>query len=68
MSRIGKKPIDVPQGVEITINGSDITIAANGANTLYSFVFIFRITSDKTPPSSIHCNCFSKKNEGESVL
>lgn len=26
MSRIGKKPIDVPQGVEITINGSDITV------------------------------------------
>lgn len=26
MSRIGKKPIDVPQGVEIIINGSDITV------------------------------------------
>ena len=26
MSRIGKKPIDVPQGVEITINDSDITV------------------------------------------
>ena len=26
MSRIGKKPIDVPQGVEITINGCDITV------------------------------------------
>ena len=26
MSRIGKKPIDVPQGVEVTINGSDITV------------------------------------------
>ena len=26
MSRIGKKPIDVPQGVEVTINGSDISV------------------------------------------
>ena len=26
MSRIGKKPIEVPQGVEVTINGSDITV------------------------------------------
>ena len=26
MSRIGKKPIDVPAGVEVTINGSDISI------------------------------------------
>jgi len=26
MSRIGKKPIEVPQGVEVTINGSDIIV------------------------------------------
>ena len=26
MSRIGKKPIDVPQGVEVTINGSYISV------------------------------------------
>ena len=26
MSRIGKKPIDVPQGVEVTINGADISV------------------------------------------
>lgn len=26
MSRIGKKPIDIPNGVEVTINGSHVVV------------------------------------------
>ena len=26
MSRIGRKPINIPAGVEVTVNGSDVTV------------------------------------------
>ena len=26
MSRIGKKPIDIPEGVEVKVNGSEVTV------------------------------------------
>ena len=27
MSRVGKKPITVPSGVEVTVNGKDVTVS-----------------------------------------
>jgi ribosomal protein S11 len=30
MSRVGKKPITVPSGVEVTVNGKDVTVKGPG--------------------------------------
>ena len=32
MSRIGKKPIAIPDGVEVTVNGSHISVKGPKAN------------------------------------
>ena len=37
MSRIGKKPIDIPQGVEITVNGSEVTVKGPKGTLTQSF-------------------------------
>src|SRR5512143_2370744 len=46
MSRIGKKPIDLPQGVNVTINGSQLTVKAPKGELTQHFHPDMGITQD----------------------
>ena len=37
MSRIGKKPIDIPEGVEVKVNGSEVTVKGPKGTLTQSF-------------------------------
>ena len=37
MSRIGKKPIDIPEGVEVNVNGSEVTVKGPKGTLTQSF-------------------------------
>ena len=38
MSRIGKKPVDIPSGVTVTLNGTDLTVKGPKGELAMSFV------------------------------
>lgn len=46
MSRIGKLPIPVPAGVEVTINGSDVTVKGKKGEMTRTFSSILTIEKD----------------------
>ena len=37
MSRIGRKPINIPAGVEVTVNGCDVTVKGPKGELSYTF-------------------------------
>ena len=47
MSRIGKKPIEIPAGVTVTINGSDVTVKGPKGELSRSFNSDLTITLEE---------------------
>ena len=42
MSRIGKKPIEIPAGVTVTVNGSEVTVKGPKVNYLDLLMLILQ--------------------------
>ena len=48
MSRIGKKPITIPAGVEVKLNGNDITVKGAKGELSYTFNADINVLSGKS--------------------
>ena len=45
MSRVGKKPITVPSGVEVTVNGKDVTVKGPKGTLTRTFFDVIELLS-----------------------
>ena len=53
MSRIGRAPITVPAGVEVTVNGNHVTVKEQGETSVARYVYLKRFSTFRTERTAV---------------